>query len=69
MGTVTVLAQLCFNIVFYYSMLFWNVCSYLATKLLKLELQTHHETCASIWLLCFDSFFHRELDDASFAYI
>ena len=42
--TVTVLAQLCFNIVFYYSMLFWNVCSYLATKLLKSELQMHHET-------------------------
>ena len=42
--TVTVLAQLCFNIVFYYSMLLWNDCSYLATKLLKSELQMHRET-------------------------
>ena len=47
---VTVLAQLCFNIVFYYSMLLWNDCSYLATKLLKSELQLHRETCASCWL-------------------
>ena len=47
---VTVLAQLCFNIVFYYSMLLWNDCSYLATKLLKSELQMHRETCASCWL-------------------
>ena len=42
--TVTVLAQLCFNIVFYYSMLLWNDCSYLATKLLKSDLQLHRET-------------------------
>ena len=49
-GTVTVLAQLCFNIVFYYSMLLWNDCSYLATKLLKSELQMHRETRASCWL-------------------
>ena len=31
------LAQLCFNIVFYYSMLCWNLLSYLAAKLLKSE--------------------------------
>ena len=60
------LAQLCFNIVFYYSMLLWNDCSYLATKLLKSELQLHRETCASCWLRALTD---TAIVNVTFAYI